>query len=187
MGKKWKCVVAPCGSNSFTVGKIYEEDENRAITGDDRYIWRRCSKESAVEWIHDEGCGAYKFEEVTDMFKKSDLKNGDVVQTENGEYFMYLTGGIYADTGTFAEVFCEETGWLDPKDYNEDLTERDAFPAFDIDKVFRPKWRGTVPLSKRILEKEYVVVYERKEATAKELSVAEIEKLLGYPVKIVKE
>lgn len=187
MGKKWKCVVAPRDSDSFTVGRIYEEGNNRSIRGDDGYIWNRCFKESAVEWLHDEGCGAYKFEEVKDVFKKSDLKNGDVVQTERGEYFMYLTGGIYTGTGTFAEVLCDETGWCDPTDYNEDFTEKGAFTEFNIDKVFRPKFRCTVPLSKRTLEKEYEIVYERKEATAKELSVAEIEELLGYPVKIIKE
>ena len=188
MARRWRCVKAPDTFSMFTVGKIYTESEDRTITGDDGFVYRKFGCVSAIAWLHRNVGASYKFEEVKDMFTKADLQQFDVVRTSSGRYYVFLSGGPYSREGTFVRVMSDECGFMRPNEYNDDLTFHS--PYFSIDEVLRPVFRSAAPLTKEVLYNPvlYKQVFDRKAIPpAKELTVAEIEKLLGYSVKIVKE
>lgn len=107
--------------------------------------------------------------EDENMFTKKDLKDGMVVKTREGNY--YLVCG---------DMLIRDKHFLGMGAYNNDLT------------------------SKIVIEKDVVAVYDKihsldalkyieyktalwKREEVKEMTVAEIEKELGYSIKIVKE
>ena len=102
-----------------------------------------------------------------EMFTKEDLKDGMVVKTREGKH--YLVCG---------DKFIGDTGWLDPKDFDNSL--ECEIGSFTIDTVYdKIYWLESV-CNEACLKP----LWERKEP--KEMTVAEIEKELGYSIKIVK-
>lgn len=106
-------------------------------------------------------------------FAKKDLKSGMVVELKNGSKRLI----IECDE----ELICVEISNADfVSQYNEDLTHS-VHKHLDIQKVFN---YPTISLN-YVVERNKKAIWERK--APKEMTVAEIEKELGYPIKIVKE
>lgn len=108
--------------------------------------------------------------------KKSDLKQGALVQTRNENAYILIGKNF---------VNLKDGRYMPLEEYNEDLLTSDS--KYDVMKVFNSSfeyhWHQTYingyPLK---------WTWERKEEEPyRELTVGEIEKLLGYKVKIIKE
>ena len=98
-------------------------------------------------------------------FKKSDLLDGDIVTQRNEDkkiYFIERNGFIGLDGNSY----------LDYDNYTENLLDKDGDEIYDIMKVERAI--------------EYKTVFNR-DTEVKEMTIAEIEKELGYPIKVIKE
>ncbi len=108
--------------------------------------------------------------------KKSDLKQGALVQTRNGNVYI-LIGKKFVDL--------TDGGCMPLEKYNEDLLTCNS--KYDVMKVFNSSFEHE-GYYYYIRSKPIIWTWERKEEEpSKELTVGEIEKLLGYKVKIVKE
>lgn len=113
--------------------------------------------------------------------KKSNLKTGMRVTTRRGNKYAVLLQAI-TDDGKITDILASPTGWLQLDNYSDDLALTDSNTSskgFEIVKVEVAKYGGS------ILKKEgrFETIWERQEP--KELTLDEIEKELGYPVKIV--
>lgn len=98
--------------------------------------------------------------------RKSDLKVGDIVTLRNGEKLVLLSGDELTDLDRNVD-----NDVTDLDDFNDDL-ERPTNSNYDIVKIERATSLFTV--------------FE-KEVEAREMTVEEISKALGYEVKVVKE
>lgn len=104
-----------------------------------------------------------------EMYTKNDLKDGMVVKTREGNY--YLVCG---------DLFIRDMGFLEINTYNNDLTNKLSIEE-DIVAVY-----GKIYTLCALKNIEYnTVLWKREEA--KEMTIAEIEKELGYSIKVVKE
>lgn len=98
-------------------------------------------------------------------FKKSDLLDGDIVTQRNGNKKIYC---INRD----GFVGINDNSYLHYRNYTENLLDKDGDEIYDIMKVERPA--------------KYETVFIR-DTEVKEMTIAEIEKELGYPIKVIKE
>lgn len=114
-----------------------------------------------------------KVEENKMEFSKKDLKSGMVVELRNGSKRLI----IECDEG----LICVEISNADfVSQYNKDLTHS-VHKHLDIQKVFD---YPTISIN-YMIGKNKKPIWERK--APKEMTIKEIEKELGYPIKIVKE
>lgn len=178
--RKWKCTYS--SGDKWTRGKVYEE-----VNGEVKSNYMTFSL-----YLGKDFCGSYimtmdgyKFKEVTSMFGKSDLKTGMFVQTRNGEKWMVLRNSIYGDLLVSLErdKFGRSRSRVELSEYAEDMQHK-GMGALDIMKVTSPNCYPDVFEAESELTSA-MVVYQREEL--KELTVKQIEELLGYAVKIVKE
>ncbi|MBQ8298453.1 MAG: hypothetical protein IJX99_01025 [Clostridia bacterium] len=103
-------------------------------------------------------------------FTKDDLKDGDIVTLRNGDRLLFIDDEFAELTGNDTDNdLCYESDLSDDLTYDDEDTE---YRKNDIMKVERPTTYG--------------IVFERKE-DKKEMTIAEIEKVLGYGIKIIKE
>ncbi len=120
-------------------------------------------------WFEDE---LELVEEKEKPFTKADLKPGMIVEYRDGEKALYING-----------IFMSEGSWMNDTDYKEDLTylRTKNNSRLDICKIYSSKaFVSTKLFDSNCME----LLWERKDE-AKEMTVAEIEKELGYKVKIV--
>lgn len=132
---------------------------------------------SDVSWYRDNGYKILKWSDFTKEFTKADLKTGDIVKFREGEL-----GIVILELNTIA---CKNGGWISMTGISEDLISSFYLGKYDIIAVRRPTescdccfdaMRGNAPRGK--------LVYERKEV--EEMTLAEVCKLLGKEIKIVK-
>lgn len=106
--------------------------------------------------------------------KKSDLKNGMVVEQRDGDKLMYL------ETEDF-KGFVSEDDYMSIDEFDDDLLDPDGDDEYDIVAIYQPaslfesqqnRWDSLTP------------IWERP--THKEMTVADVEKELGFKVKIIK-
>lgn len=97
-------------------------------------------------------------------FKKSDLLDGDIVTQRNGNKKIYCI-----DRDGFVGI--NDKSYLYHGNYTENLLDKDGDEIYDIMKVERPA--------------KYETVFIR-DTEVKEMTIAEIEKELGYPIKVIK-
>jgi predicted CoA-binding protein len=111
--------------------------------------------------------------------KKSDLKTGMRVQLRDGDTYLTLRD---ADTPLGHEdmLLVNPSGWFNGSDYNDDLTGK-YNKVFDVVKVFEAPNAITNIIN---LSAPSKLLWQRTET--KEMTVAEIEKELGYKIKIIK-
>lgn len=117
--------------------------------------------------------------------QKSDLKTGMVVELRNGDIYLVM----YAPDLRKRVFISFDGGFLDYRDYSEDLTFgqpqyiREFNPRdFDIVKIYtlgETLWN----ILKDKNRLQYKTIWHREET--KEMTVAEIEKELGYKIRIV--
>ena len=108
-------------------------------------------------------------------FTKADLKTGDVVQLRCGELGIVITD--------FEVIVCQNGGWLNFKHIREDLTDSFYGEKYDIMVVRRPKQNYDCAFD-AIHHDRGIIVYERK--AVEEMTLAEVCRLLGKEIKIVK-
>lgn len=110
-------------------------------------------------------------------FTKADLKTGDVVKFRNEEL-----GIIILEYDTIA---CKNGGWISMNGISEDLTSSFYIGKYDIVAVRRPNENAACCFdAMRANSPRGTLVYERKEP--EEMTLAEVCKLLGKEIKIVK-
>jgi hypothetical protein len=123
----------------------------------------------------------YKILEWSDFmnkeFTKADLKTGDVVKFRNEELGIVIT-----DIGVIA---CKNGGWVNLDGINNDLTSSFRAEPYDIIAVRRPYDKPACSFDAfRHNAPRGTLVYERKEV--EEMTLAEVCRLLGKEIKIVK-
>lgn len=134
-----------------------------------------------VELDFDNKTGDMDWNYTTDMIEKvedtkmtkKDLKNGMVVEVRNGERCL-----VIEKSGVINFMNLDGTSYFDETGIGDDMKAPDVFEHCDIMKVFA----GGTTLNN--CRKTTDLIWERKEP--KEMTVAEIEAALGYPVKVVK-
>ena len=129
-------------------------------------------------------------EPVKPIFTKDDLKTGMIVTFRNGTRCLVMRDISYplrvnADgcTNFFIGLDDSET-WTYFDNYGDDLTNIFS-KTFDIVKVERVEYPIDILHREKWERHEAIVVWERIEP--KKMTLAEIEKELGYPVEVVKQ
>lgn len=125
--------------------------------------------------IEEDGGKFYWTDEMFDLAAKDLIQPGSVVECRSGEKFIYING-----------IFMHSDGWMflgdgGLNDFSDDLVFLSGDKDFDIMRVFESK---STTLYNFFNHNCLTLVWERKET--KEMTLEEIEKALGYPVKIVK-
>lgn len=112
--------------------------------------------------------------ELNFEFTKSDLKDGMVVEYRNGDRRLVL-GECFVGYD-YCSHFNE---W-----YDDNLINNNNASQRDVCKVYK----SSPELMKQCFDDDYLaLIWERPEEPAKKMTVAEIEKELGYKVEIVSE
>lgn len=123
-----------------------------------------------------------KTKQLQSKFTKSDLKNGHVIETRGKNIFIVMIdefdlGGDYL----FNQHSSSHT-LLDNYDEDLQMLDRD-FYCLDICKVYQPLYMHSIRNIQSTVEgKGFKLVWER--LMPKKMTLAEIEKELGYPVEI---
>lgn len=143
--------------------------------GENVYYFNQPACWSSIAYAKQAGYAILEWSSFMNTFTKADLKTGDVIQQKDG-----CVGIVNADLGTAIT----QGGWIDLSNFNDDLTsnlivDRD----FDIVAVRRPKTKGDCQFE-AFQYKWGTLVYEREEV--EEMTLAEVCKLLGKNIKIVK-
>lgn len=181
---KWRCVSRPDKeSENFTVGKVYKLDDNTdELTGDSGYRYGQGH-------LHN-GCGGtiaflrscmIKFEEVKDMFSRDDLETGMVVETKNGVAWIVFRNSIYSDMLLRLSNDNSTRRRISFTELKENL-EHKLYDELSIVKVVKPDMFPGIFEPETDL-KSGNIVYRREEP--KELTVGQIEEILGYKIKVV--
>ena len=101
------------------------------------------------------------------------IKPGSVVEIRTGEKYLYLNDVFLSENGGLCALGLEE--------YTDDLLYDEGICKYDIQKIYRTSGRK---MGNLFTDEYLTLVWEREES--KEMTLEEIEKALGYPVKIVK-
>lgn len=112
---------------------------------------------------------------MNNAFRKEDLRTGDIVKFGGGEL-----GIVISDLGVIA---CKNGGWIDFNSVKDDLTSSFVREKYDIIAVRRPNEKSACAFDAFGCERG-ILIYERKEP--EEMTLAEVCKLLGKEIKIVK-
>lgn len=129
----------------------------------------------SIEYARKEGYTILEWSDFMNKeFTKADLKTGDVVKRRNG-WIEIVNREL--------NMFISKNGWNDFDDIKEDLTNRGTIDGWDIVAVRRPKYKEDCQFNAFKYELG-TLVYERKEV--EEMTLAEVCKLLGKEIKIVK-
>lgn len=182
----WKCTKLRGGPYpSFTVGKIYElDDSNNTIAGDGSYVFGEFTSHKdvggTISWLRNLG---YDFEEVEYMFDKDNLKTGMLVETKNGAIWMVLRNSIYENILLRVSKYTGDEKRIEFTEITKDLRHK-TNDFLTIVKVVSPRlFPDIFNLGAEIASS--TVVYHREEP--KELTVSQIEEILGYKIKVVAE
>ena len=107
-------------------------------------------------------------------FTKSDLKDGMVIEHRDGDRYMAIGGfGVSEDGNWELDRYYEDLRW-------------DGDSAYDIMKVYKVKPNIYMDLTDTLKTSYLTLIWERKEEPENtEMTVEEIEKKLGYKVKVV--
>jgi hypothetical protein len=122
------------------------------------------------------GCGGNIFtDDMLDdqvVFTKADLKDGMVVENRRGNRYIILNNKLIRRGGSI---------WF--SDIKDDLTDKDLPDTYSIDKVYKST---AVDLKHLFEDNSLELIWERKkEEPVKEMTVEEIEKILGHKVKVI--
>lgn len=107
---------------------------------------------------------------------KSELKSGMVVETKDGERMICID-----NNGKLVLMNLNGENYLSVEKMDDDMSYPMWCDYCTIMKVFAPQ--TTLNECKNTED----IIWERQKAKAKEMTLAEIEKEIGYPVKIIKE
>lgn len=123
------------------------------------------------------GCNYVWFEDELELveekekpFTKADLRDGMVVEYKDGNRRL-VVGDAFIGRNSYTLI----------AEFTDDLKCHNGFPMMEIVKVYTSSHKGFDKIFKDLY---LTLIWERKDE-AKEMTVAEIEKQLGYKVKIV--
>ena len=130
-----------------------------------------------------------KDRQLQESLTLSDLKSGHVVKLRNDETYIVMRNEFGGRDYMFNQVTKEH---IDMPDFNDDMTSSDCYvdlKEFDIIEVYQPLWSYSLKCLNRedmggIEEKYFKLVWKRK---TKRMTIAEIEKELGYEIEVVSE
>lgn len=146
----------------FTIEDVYNlKTYKYALRYEPRWLW--CDEE--LELVEDKK-----------VFTKKDLKNGDVVMKRDGAVEI-----VILPLGT---LVVNGPGFNSLNDINDDLTST-GDSDHDIIAVRRPSRQNECTFNAFNYERGELV-YDRNAKQTREMTVAEIEEALGYPIKVVK-
>lgn len=185
---KWRCVSRPDNkSRNFTVGKVYELDDNTdELIADDGFCF-------GGNHVHDD-CGGtiaflqrhkIMFEEVKNMFNMSMMENGALVKFRNGRYGVAMVG-MYNGESRFVMLAEPKSTSLEMDRYTFDNMTYNAGYSTDSDWDIMEVCMPPVYPDLCDPEREFKganIVYRREQP--KELTVSQIEEILGYKIKVV--
>lgn len=185
---KWRCVSRPnLERKTFTVGKVYElDDMTGELTCDSGYRY-------GGQHIHANYGGTIKFlescniimKEVYDMFNMSMVENGALVKFRNGRYGVAMVG-MYNGESRFVTLAEPKSTSLEMDRYTFDnMTYNAGYSTdsdWDIMEVCMPPVYPDLCDPEREF-KDANIVYRREQP--KELTVSQIEEILGYKIKVV--
>lgn len=110
-----------------------------------------------------------------DTFTKADLKDGMVVEYRDGDRFLVVKDHL------LSKDYC-----ADMSDLGDDLKDIYGFSADDIVKVYEVDYDYADEFEELFDLVSLKLIWERdKEEPVKEMTVEEIEKKLGYKVKVI--
>lgn len=118
-----------------------------------------------------------------------DLKTGMRIITRNGDEYIVLKN-VKTPYGRVEDMYVlKDGGWMSSSSYNEDLTIKGKTNSnYDIMEVYAQNQGkyidGSVISTNNV--KNMDLIWKR-ENIKKEMTISEIEKELGYSIKIVKE
>lgn len=120
--------------------------------------------------------------------KKHDLATGMHVICKNGDEYVLIKNVDTHMSGqtkitSVPMISVKNNGWLDLRDYTEDLKDVNCFEEFDIQKVYMPKYYRCVISPIYAIPEDYELIWERPEK--KKMTLEEIEEALGYEIEIV--
>lgn len=150
--------IVKCVDDETPICKFENEDGKRSSVNKSRYVVREIVEEEE------------KMENVKQL-----LKNGDMVINRQGEKYIFMTDYLGE------KIFKSETNAYDRLyNYTKNLCNC-VDNQLDIMEIKKPKRLNTELFN----ESEYETKWKREEV--KEMTVAEIEKIPGYSIKVVKE
>lgn len=131
-----------------------------------------------TEFNHEKNNNKREDKNMNMNFTKDDLKVGYVVKLRNGELRMVLP---YRRGLAFTDI---DGHWLNPNtDLNDDLTAGATTDNLDVMEVYGLSAFGSTACRISTFGRE--LLWKREEKPAKKMTVAEIEKALGYKVEVV--
>lgn len=121
--------------------------------------------------------------------KKSDLRNGDIVKTREGnKYIVLLNAGLYKGGTEDLLINLMDGCYLRLSGYKEDLTWYDEEAKnFDIVSICAFDYVGDNLRQHGLTQVTAGYKWTWKRTEAKKMTVSEICKELGYDIEIVKE
>ena len=128
-----------------------------------------------------------RVEEENGMFNKNNLCSGDILEFETGKRELIMLNTTFGDM----RLPLRTSGNREEDTYNLlsqlDATNLTNLCGEKVVKIYRPVNRNYVGCTapSTVNSTKYELIWERK-PEVKELTVAEISKLLGYEVKVVK-
>ena len=151
--------------------EIYVTDGMEELAGEIVTITKVNKALVNVMYVIDKDDGFYSWSE--DMFENSvkpskeelfKMPIGTIIKTDRQEHNIFVKVG--------ENDFCNDNrDHIEDGDINDDLTKKRCFYGTKIIEIQEPT---------------YEIIY-KEEAEVKEMTIAEIEKELGYPIKVVKE
>lgn len=131
--------------------------------------------------------------------KKSDIKNGMHVITNDGTEYVVISG-VEAqgqidnhNTADIVMVQVSGNGWMPFDEYDDDLhyhdpegdEDDDDDDIYDIKIVYAPRYYSCVLSSIYKSPHRFIKMWERSVSIVKKMTKADIEKELGYEIEIV--
>lgn len=172
-----------CYSNG--VEWLYEDDENTEFSvykestcyriDDDNYLVY--GSEMYYETADYEIITFNEFMGGMNMFTKDNLKTGMLVKAKNGEFYKVILD--YATMHYGIGAIIGKNGFMDLSGYNNDLTYGSG-GNYDIVEVYSPVG-DRCALSLDV--SEHNLIWKREDV--KEMTMEQLNKLLGYSVKII--
>ena len=159
----------------WTSGTMYIQKTNWGTYGKDTVYNFNYGSFADVDYYTKIGYTILEWEDfMNHTFTKADLKNGDIVLQRNGVVQVYIES---------MKVFMlKDGGWNDAEKYNDDLTRGGEF---DIVAVRRPRHKHECTFE--AFDMLYgTLVYDRERDDVEEMTLAEVCKLLGKNIKIIK-
>lgn len=117
-----------------------------------------------------------------------DLKTGMRIITKNGDEYIVLENVKTPYKKVENMYISKDGGWMSESSYNEDLTIKDTINSdYDIMEVYVQNQGEYIDGNLIINKVENMDLIWKRNEHKKEMTISEIEKELGYSIKIVKE